>query len=55
MSEAAATKLVRQPATANEVSHVVITAAMKVHSALGPGCLKAPMKHVWRMNLRKLD
>jgi GxxExxY protein len=53
MSEAAATKLVRQPATANEVSHVVITAAMKVHSALGPGLLESAYEACLAHELKK--
>jgi GxxExxY protein len=53
MSEAAATKLARQPATANEVSHVVITAAMKVHSALGPGLLESAYEACLAHELKK--
>jgi GxxExxY protein len=44
---------VRQPATANEVSHVVITAAMKVHSALGPGLLESAYEACLAHELRK--
>ncbi|HEY2392872.1 MAG TPA: GxxExxY protein [Candidatus Angelobacter sp.] len=53
MSEAAATKLAIQPLTANEVSHVVITAAMKVHSALGPGLLESAYEACLAHELRK--
>ena len=40
MSEAAA-KLATKPMTAHEISHGVISAALKVHSALGPGLLES--------------
>ncbi|HEY1938668.1 MAG TPA: GxxExxY protein [Candidatus Angelobacter sp.] len=53
MSEAAAAKLVIKPVTANEVSHVVITAAMKVHSALGPGLLESAYEACLTHELRK--
>jgi len=31
----------KQGRSANEVSHVIVTAALKVHSALGPGLLES--------------
>ena len=41
MSQAAGAKLAIKPMTANEISHSVISAALKVHSALGPGLLES--------------
>ncbi|HWS17039.1 MAG TPA: GxxExxY protein [Candidatus Elarobacter sp.] len=52
MSEAAA-KLATRPMTANEVSHFVITAALKVHSALGPGLLESAYEACLAHELRK--
>lgn len=39
--------------TANEVSHGIITAAMKVHSALGPGLLESAYQACLAHELRK--
>jgi GxxExxY protein len=39
--------------TAHEVSHIVITAAMKVHSALGPGLLESAYEACLAHELRK--
>jgi GxxExxY protein len=39
--------------TANEISHGVITAAMKVHSALGPGLLESAYQACLAYELRK--
>ncbi len=52
MLEAAA-KLATRPMTANEVSHHIITAAMKVHSALGPGLLESTYEACLAHELRK--
>ncbi len=40
--------------TANEVSHEIIGAALKVHSELGPGLLERRTKHVLRLSYAKL-
>ena len=53
MSQATATVLARLQMTANEVSHSVITAAMKVHSALGPGLLESAYEACLAHELRK--
>jgi GxxExxY protein len=53
MSQGAATKLAATPMTANEVSHHIITAAMKVHSALGPGLLESAYEACLAHELRK--
>ena len=53
MSEAAATRLATKPLTANEVSHVVTTAGMKVHSALGPGLLESAYEACLTHEVRK--
>jgi GxxExxY protein len=52
MSEAAA-KLANRPITANEVGHCVITAALKVRSALGPGLLESAYEACLAHELRK--
>ena len=52
MSEAAA-KLATRSMTAHEVSHSVITAALKVHSALGPGLLESAYEACLAHELRK--
>jgi len=39
--------------TANEVSHGIITAAMKVHSVLGPGLLESAYQACLAYELRK--
>ena len=52
MSEAAA-RLANRLMTANEVSHHIITAAMKVHSALGPGLLESAYEACLAHELRK--
>src|SRR5208283_2614406 len=41
--------------TAQEVSHAVITAAMRVHSELGPGSWRALIQHVCNMNSGRQD
>ena len=52
MSEAA-TKLATKPMTAHEISHAVISAALKVHSALGPGLLESAYEACLTHELRK--
>jgi GxxExxY protein len=52
MSEAAA-KLAIKPMTAHEISHAVIAAALKVHSALGPGLLESAYEACLAHELRK--
>jgi len=54
MSQAAAAKLATRTMTANEISHVVITAALKVHSALGPGLLESAYEACLAHELRKV-
>jgi len=53
MSESTAAKLASTPMTANEISHCVITAAMKVHSTLGPGLLESTYEACLAHELRK--
>jgi GxxExxY protein len=53
MSEAAAVRLETRSMTANEISHCVITAALKVHSALGPGLLESAYEACLAHELRK--
>ena len=53
MSQGAAIKLAATAMTANEVSHNIITAAMKVHSALGPGLLESTYEACLAHELRK--
>jgi GxxExxY protein len=53
MSEAAAKPAIRSM-TAHEVSHCVITAALKVHSALGPGLLESTYEACLAHELRKI-
>ena len=53
MSQTAGTKLVTKPMTANEISHAVIAAALKVHSALGPGLLESAYEAFLAHELRK--
>ena len=48
-----ASPALRQPRTAHEVSHTVITAAMKVHSALGPGLLESTYEACLEYELRE--
>jgi GxxExxY protein len=54
MSEAAA-KLATKPMTAHEINHAVISAALKVHSALGPGLLESAYEACLAHELRKAD
>ena len=53
MSQGAAIKLAATPMTANEVSRHIITAAMKVHSALGPGLLESAYEACLAHELRE--
>ena len=53
MSEAAAKPATRSM-TAHEVSHCVITAALKVHSALGPGLLESTYEACLAHELKKI-
>jgi GxxExxY protein len=53
MSQAAGTKLAAKLMTANEISHAVISAALKVHSALGPGLLESAYEACLAHELRK--
>jgi GxxExxY protein len=53
MSESTAAKLATTPMTANEISHSIITAALKVHSALGPGLLESTYEACLAHELRK--
>ena len=36
--------------SASEVSHAVVTAAMKIHTQLGPGLLESVYQRGWRRN-----
>jgi GxxExxY protein len=53
MSESTAAKLASTPMTAHEISHSIITAALKVHSALGPGLLESAYEACLTHELRK--
>jgi GxxExxY protein len=53
MLESAAAKPALKPITANEVSRYIITAALKVHSALGPGLLESAYEVCLAHELRK--
>jgi GxxExxY protein len=53
MSEAGA-KLATKPTTAHEISHAVISAALKVHSALVPGLLESAYEACLAHELRKV-
>jgi GxxExxY protein len=44
---------IRRRLTANAVSHVIITAAMKVHTALGPGLLESTYQACLQHELEK--
>ncbi|HET9167381.1 MAG TPA: GxxExxY protein [Candidatus Angelobacter sp.] len=54
MVQAEGAKLAAIPMTAHEVSHIVITAAMKVHSTLGPGLLESAYEACLAHELRKV-
>jgi GxxExxY protein len=53
MFESAAAKPATRPLTANEVSRYIVTAALKVHSALGPGLLESAYEACLAHELRK--
>jgi GxxExxY protein len=53
MSQAAGAKLTTRIMTAHEISHAVISAALKVHSALGPGLLESAYEACLAHELRK--
>jgi GxxExxY protein len=53
MSQAAAPKLAIRTMTAHEISHAVISAALKVHSALGPGLLESAYEACLAHELKK--
>ena len=53
MSESTAAKFATTSMTANEISHSIITAALKVHSALGPGLLESTYEACLAHELRK--
>jgi len=53
MAETAATGLALSKLTAHEISHAVISAALKVHSALGPGLLESAYEACLAHELRK--
>jgi GxxExxY protein len=48
-----ATQPIRRKLTANEVSHAVVTAAMKVHTELGPGLLESTYQACLQHELAK--
>jgi GxxExxY protein len=48
-----ATQPIRRKLTANEVSHAVVTAAMKVHTELGPGLLESTYQACLQRELAK--
>ena len=54
MSDAAVAKLATKPMTAHEISHAVISAALKVHSALGSGLLESVYEACLAHELRKV-
>jgi GxxExxY protein len=54
MFESAAAKPATRPLTANEVSRYIVTAALKVHSALGPGLLESAYEACLAHELRKV-
>jgi GxxExxY protein len=53
MSQAAGTKFATRTMTAHEISHAVISAAVKVHSALGPGLLESAYEACLAHEFRK--
>jgi GxxExxY protein len=53
MFESVAAKPGIEPLSANEVSRYIITAALKVHSALGPGLLESAYEACLAYELRK--
>ncbi|HEU4413632.1 MAG TPA: GxxExxY protein [Candidatus Angelobacter sp.] len=53
MSQTAASQLAPKNMTADEISHGVISAALKVHSALGPGLLESAYEACFAHELRK--
>jgi GxxExxY protein len=53
MSQASGAKLATKTMTAHEISHAVISAGLKVHSALGPGLLESAYEACLAHELRK--
>jgi GxxExxY protein len=53
MSQTAASQLAPKAMTAHEISHAVISGALKVHSALGPGLLESAYEACLAHELRK--
>jgi GxxExxY protein len=54
MFESSAAKPATRSLTANEVSRYIVTAALKVHSALGPGLLESAYEACLAHELRKV-
>jgi GxxExxY protein len=54
MSQTAASQLAPKAMTPHEISHAVISAALKVHSALGPGLLESAYEACLAHEVRKV-